>query len=252
MSINELFNTANQESTSTSRGLTGTAELTRVANQLTSQVVAELDKHLELYADDFTASKTDHHAMDLLLEKLVDYDAVDTDFLTLLNSSTIDGMLKSQQSKRSRAKSKVMTLDNYKSMMAGAIAENLIRKTFGKEKSVSATRRNGSSVVFTEDQINELRMDQELLKKELRNVQSKKSIMKSKAGFSEEDERWQALLVAEAQLKDARITTRTTRAAKVDETKDKLAEVLGGVDPQNLKAADSKALIAQLKELISA
>ena len=159
-------------------------------------------------------------------------------------------MLKSQQSKRSRAKSKAMTMDNYKSMMAGAIAENLIRQATGKVKSAGGARRMSGSVDFTAEQLEELRADQEKLKKELRNVQSKKSIMKSKADFSEDDDRWQALLVAEEQLKSIRVSTGHTQVVKVDETKEKLAEVLADVDPSSLKAGDSKALLAQIKELL--
>lgn len=106
------------------------------------------------------------------------------------------------------------------------------------------------SVDFTAEQLEELRENQERLKKELRNVQSKKSIMKSKADFSEDDERWQALLVAEEQLKSIRVSTGRTQVVKVDETKEKLAEVLADVDPSSLKAGDSKALLAQIKELL--
>lgn len=74
--------------------------------------------------------------------------------------------------------------------------------------------------------------------------------MKSKADFSEEDERWQALLVAEEQLKSIRVSTGRTQVVKVDETKEKLAEVLADVDTNSLKAGDSKALLAQIKELL--
>ena len=100
-----------------------------------------------------------------------------------------------------------------------------------------------------------LKENQEQLKKELRNVQSKKSIMKSKANFSEEDERWQQLLVAEGQLKSIRVSTRgTTKIVEVDTTKEKLEEAFDGIDIESIekmKAADSKALLAKLAELIS-
>ena len=95
-----------------------------------------------------------------------------------------------------------------------------------------------------------LKEDQERLKKEIRNVQSKKSIMKSKADFSEEDERWQALLVAEEQLKAIRVSTGRTQVVKVDETKDALAEKFADVDLEHMNAKDSKVLLAQIKEMI--
>ena len=100
------------------------------------------------------------------------------------------------------------------------------------------------------EQLEELKEDQDRLKKEIRNVQSKKSIMKSKADFSEEDPRWQALLVAEEQLKSIRISTGRTQVVKVDETKDALTETLADVDIEHLKAADSKELLAKIKAMI--
>ena len=251
MSINEMFNaTENNEATTNARNLAGTAQLTAVANELVTKCISELNDNLDTYRDEFTASQKDHSVMDALLAKLIDFDTIDVEFIKELDEATVDGMLKSQQSKRSRAKSKAMTMDNYKSMMSGAIAENLIRKATGKVKSAGGARHMSGSVDFTAEQLEELREDQERLKKELRNVQSKKSIMKSKADFSEDDERWQALLVAEEQLKSIRVSTGHTQVVKVDETKEKLAEVLADVDPSSLKAGDSKALLAQIKELL--
>lgn len=249
--INEMFNAVeNNETTTNARNLAGTAQLTSVANELVAKCISELNDNLDTYRDEFAASQKDHSAMDALLAKLIDFDTIDVEFIKELDEATVDGMLKSQQSKRSRAKSKAMTMDNYKSMMSGAIAENLIRKATGKVKSAGGARRMSGSVDFTAEQLEELKEDQERLKKEIRNVQSKKSIMKSKANFSEDDERWQALLVAEEQLKSIRVSTGRTQVVKVDETKKKLAEVLADVDPNSLKAGDSKALLAQIKELI--
>lgn len=251
MSINELFNTETNETTATnSRSLAGTAQLTATANELVAVCVKKLNDNLGEYHEAFEASKSDHSAMDKLIAQLVDLDEVDVEFIKQLDEETVDGMLKSQQSKRSRAKGKAMTLDNYKSMMSGAIAECLIRKATGKTKSAGGARRMSGSVEFTAEQLEELRADQERLKKEIRNVQSKKSIMKSKADFSEEDPRWQALLVAEEQLKSIRENTGRATVVKVDETKEKLAEMLAEADPEHMKAGDSKALLAKIKELI--
>lgn len=249
--INEMFNaTENNETATNARNLAGTAQLTSVANELVAKCISKLNDDFETYREEFGASKADHNAMDKLLAKLIDFDTIDIEFIKELDEATVDGMLKSQQSKRSRAKSKAMTMDNYKSMMSGAIAENLIRKATGKAKSAGGARRMSGSVDFTAEQLEALQADQEQLKKELRNVQSKKSIMKSKADFTEEDERWQALLVAEEQLKSIRVSTGRTQVVKVDETKEKLAEVLADVDPSSLRASDSKELLAQIKELL--
>jgi hypothetical protein len=72
--------------------------------------------------------------------------------------------------------------------------------------------------------------------------------MKSKEGFSEEDERWQALLVAEGQLKGLRVDS--VKVVTVDTTKTALAEMLGDVDVNNMKAADAKKLIEQAMSLL--
>lgn len=249
--LNEMFiATENNEKTTNARTLAGTAQLTAVANELVAECIKKLNDNLDEYREDFEASKHDHNAMDKLLAKLIDYDTVDVEFIKELDEATVDGMLKSQQSKRSRAKSKVMTMDNYKSMMAGAIAENLIRKATGKVKSAGGARRMSGSIEFTAEQLEELKNDQDRLRKEIRNIQSKKSIMKSKADFSEDDERWQALLVAEEQLKSIRVSTGRTQVVKVDETKDALAKALAEVDIEHLKAADSKELLAKIKAMI--
>ena len=249
--INEMFNTVeNNETTTNARSLAGTAQLTSVANTLVADCMAKLSEQLDDYKELFMESQKDHNAMDKLLALLIDFDSIDVEFISSLDEQTVDGMLKSQQSKRSRAKNKLMTMDNYKNMMAGAIAENLIRKATGKVKMATGIRRASGSLDFTEEELEQLKEDQERLKKEIRNIQSKKSIMKSKEDFTEEDEHWKKLLEVEEQLKSLRVSTRATRVVKVDETKEKLANAFADVDIEHIKAADSKALLAQIKEML--
>lgn len=249
--INEMFNTVeNNETTTNARSLAGTAQLTSVANTLVADCMAKLSEQLDDYKELFMESQKDHNAMDKLLALLIDFDSIDVEFISSLDEQTVDGMLKSQQSKRSRAKNKLMTMDNYKNMMAGAIAENLIRKATGKVKMATGIRRASGSLDFTEEELEQLKEDQERLKKEIRNIQSKKSIMKSKEDFTEEDEHWKRLLEVEEQLKSLRVSTRATRVVKVDETKEKLASAFADVDLEHIKAADSKALLAQIKEML--
>ena len=249
--INEMFNTVeNNETTTNARSLAGTAQLTSVANTLVANCMAKLSEQLDDYKELFMESQKDHNAMDKLLALLIDFDSIDVEFISSLDEQTVDGMLKSQQSKRSRAKNKLMTMDNYKNMMAGAIAENLIRKATGKVKMATGIRRASGSLDFTEEDLEQLKEDQDRLKKEIRNIQSKKSIMKSKEDFTEEDEHWKRLLEVEEQLKSLRVSTRATRVVKVDETKEKLASAFADVDLEHIKAADSKALLAQIKEML--
>jgi hypothetical protein len=254
MTMNNLFAESNNTATTNGRGLAGTAQLTAIASELANRTIAELNESIDEYMELFKASQKDHNAMDSLVDAFVDFDEVDYDFIYQLDMAVVDGMLKSQQSKRSRAKSKAMTMDNYKSMMTAAIAEKIIRIATGKAKNAVGVRRNTGSVSFNEDELEVLKADQEQLKKELRNIQSKKSIMKSKADFDESSERWLALLEAEEQLKSIRVSSRGARVVEVDTTKEKLKEAFEGInleDINNMKAADSKVLLAKLAELIS-
>lgn len=247
--IKELFTETNNTVVTNGRSLNGTAQLTAIAGEIAQTIIGEMNDNIEQYADAIRQSQTDNSFMDKLIEGFDCYNEADVDFLKELDEQTIEGMLKSQQSKRSRCKSKAMTLDNYKALMMGAIAENLIRKTTGKVKNGVGARRMSGIVDYTIEELEQLASDQERLRKEIRNIQSKKSIMKSKADFSEDDERWQALLKAERQLKDMRITAGSVEYIEVDTTKNKLEELLSEIDFEHLKAADSKELLARIAGL---
>lgn len=245
--MNNLFATVNETTTVGNRGLSGTAQLTSIASSVANKILQVMNEDIDSYYEDIKASQTDNSAMDKLIEKVNPLAEVDVDFLRELDDETIDGMLKSQQSKRSRCKSKAMTMDNYRALMTGAIAENLIRLATGKEKHSVGARRMAGSVDYTIEELQQLSEDQERLKKEIRNVQSKKSIMKSKADFDESDERYQALLRAEQQLKDMRVSGASI--VEVDTTKNALTDALAGVDIQSLKAAEAKELLEKLAGL---
>lgn len=243
--LNNLFSeNVEQKVNFSSRSLEGTAQLTTLASGLANDVIAKINDNVDEFASLLEESKVDHAAMDRLVAQTVNFEEVDVEFIKELDDDVIDGMLKSQQSKRSRAKSKTMTLDNYRSMLTGAIAENLIRFATGREKAIGSGR-SGSIVDYTIEQLTMFSEDQEKLRKEIRNVQSKKSIMKAKADFDPESEAYQALLRAEQQLKDMRIG-RTVETIEVDTTKDALKDLLSSGDLENL---DSAELLAKLAEL---
>lgn len=248
MSINELFGT-NTETTTNARTLSGTAALTQVASAGASSAIRRMEADIENYRDRIALSATDSAELDKLIDELkplVDIESDDP--LRFLDEDTVESMLKSQQSKRSRAKSKAMTLDNYKTMMTAAIAEDILRELYNKPKQAGGTKRRGS-VEFTTEQLDALSADQVQLRKEIRNIQSKKSIMKSKADFDESSEAWQQLLTVESMLKGLRVGGRSSTVVEVDTTKDALAGVLDGVDIEHLKAADAKELLARISEL---
>ena len=248
MSINELFGANTTSTTTSSRGLQGTAELTNLASRVADGIIKAMEADIENFNDRIQKSVNDSKEMDALIDELGEINPDEAEFLTELDEHTIDGMLKSQQSKRSRSKSKQMTLDNYRRLMTAAVAENIIRIVTDKPKNYTGARSSMGTVNYTIEQLEMLGADQNALRKEIRNIQSKKSIMKSKADFNEADERWQALLKAEQQLKDMRIGG-NTQVVEVDKTKDALAEMLANVDVAKLKSAEAHEMLEKIREM---
>lgn len=252
MSINELFGNENKEVSTNTRMLSGTAELTRVAGNIATEIIRSMEDQIDDYRDRIAKSATDTKEMDALLDEFRPWtDIEEDDLLRNLDDDTVEGMLKSQQSKRSRLKGKQMTLDNYRSLMTATIAESLLRELYDKPKQATTGYHRSGSLDYTPAQLESLAADQEALRREIRNVQSKKSIMKSKADFDEASERWMQLLKAEQMLKDLRVDIRGTSTIEVDHTKNKLQEMLGDVDVEHLKASDSKELLAKIMGMLS-
>lgn len=252
MSINELFGTSNVNVTTNARSLPGTAELTAVATTAAHTILKRMEADIEKYRPIIQESSTDSKAMDNLLDEMAPYvDIEDDSILRHLDDATVEAMLKSQQSKRSRAKSKLMTLDNYITLLTASIAEEILRDIYNKPKAVGYQRTAGT-VDYTGAQLEMLADDQEALRREIRNIQSKKSIMKSKADFSESDERWLALLKAEQQLKDLRVGGRVTTVVEVDKTKDAISQLLGGKDISKMKSAEAHELLERIAQMANA
>lgn len=248
MSINELFPKETHEVTN-ARALSGTAELTRLSSNAAAKIIREMEENIDDYRERITASATDAREMDKLLEEFKPwFDLSEDHQLRFLDEETVDGMLKSQQSKRSRTKGKAMTLDNYATLITATIAESTLRELYDKPKSTTFGARRVGIVDYTPAQLEAYSDDQESLRREIRNIQSKKSIAKSKADFDESSEYYQSLLKAERMLKDLRVST---TSVEVDHTKDKLVELLGDTDLDHLKAADSKELLAKIKSMIA-
>lgn len=249
MSINELFGNKNEMSTVNARSLPGTAELTSVAHATAIRVMNAMEADIEAYKPRIQQSATDAKELDAIIDELADYTSIPADsVLYNLNEEQVESMLKSQQSKRSRSKSKAMTVDNYVTLLTAAIAEDILRTIYNKPKSAGGFHRTTGGVDYTIEQLEALGNDQEALRKEIRNIQSKKSIMKSKADFDESDPRWQALLKAEQQLKDMRVGGRAG-IVEVDKTKNALDELLAGKDISKMKSAEAHELLERIAAL---
>ena len=250
--LKELFannSNTNQEVTNRGNQLSSTAELTRISADIAREILKRAEADAEKYQAKIIESQRSHDAMDKLIAEIYDLKQVNIDFLKKEPADVLDRMIKSQQSKRSRAKSKEMTIENYLTMLTGAVAENLLRIAANKPKSAGGGARRGT-VAYSEEELEAFKNDPEALKRAIRNVQSKKSIDKSKADWNPESERWQELLKTEAQLKAIR-DGQTVEAEKAIEKTNQLEEMLASVDPKDLKATDAKDMLESIKHMLA-
>lgn len=249
-----LFETEGQATFNSGANQLGmTAQLTRLSTDIANQVVLVVTAEAD-YANDVVASQQDHNRMDALINQVQPLVDIDVEFLKSIDGDELDKMIRSQQSKRSRAKSKAMTLDNYRTMMTGAVAEGLLRIAGGKPKGTVGGGSYAGSVTYTGDELRALAEDPESLTRAIRNVQSKKSIAKSKADFSVDSERWQLLLTAEEQLREVRSELSGMSSAKAQqaiESNEKAEELLAAVDLDKMSAKDAKEMLANVKEMLA-
>ena len=252
--LKDLFANSNNNSmevSNRSNQLSSTAELTRISADIAREILKRAEADPEKFADKITNSMQSHDVMDQLINEIYDLSTVDIEFLKAESEEVIDRMIKSQQSKRSRAKSKEMTLENYMTMLTGAVAENLLRIAANKPKSAGGGGARRRTVTYSEEELEVFKNDPEALRRALRNVQSKKSIYKAKADFDEKSDRWKELLETEAQLKALR-DGQSAEAEKAIEKTNMLEEMLATVDLKGLKAAEAKDMLESIKEMLSA
>lgn len=239
--LNNLF-TAEAKETKGKRALSGTAEMTANAEVVVNNILEALSNNYDSHAETFEQSKVDAYAMDMLISEFTNnFEDVEVGFLDKYGEDELKAMLKSQQSKRSRAKSKDMTMDNYKAMMNAAVCELMIRTFTGKAKTRVAGR---GSNMYTSEFLKSMAEDQHELRRELRNVQSKMCIFRKKhpEDYNEHDE-YKELEKVENTLKDMRTPIEGHRVKMSDVT-----EALD-VDVNELELEDAKQLIAELQKL---
>lgn len=234
--------------------LSNTATLT----QLATSIAKDVFEKVSVTDDEMTrmilqSSQHSHDAMDTLIAQNYALEDVEIDFLLHVPADELERMLRSQQSKRSRLKAKEMTQDNYMNMMVGGVAEALLRRASGKPKS-HGVGGHSTTAEYTDEQLAELALDQEALKKAIRNVQSKKSIMKSKQGFTEDSDKWQLLLTIESQLKSLRTTTTATVSKEAQEALERsrqLQVALDNTDLSELSPEDAIKMLEGAKEMLA-
>ncbi len=250
--LKDLFanSNTNQKTFKGGNQLSSTANLTRISTDIAREILKRVEADAEKYQQLILDSQKSHDVMDQLINEIYDLTTVDIEFLKTEDEEILDRMIKSQQSKRSRAKSKEMTLENYLTMLTGAVAENLLRIAANKPKSAGGGGARRRTVTYSEEELEAFKNDPKALTRAIRNVQSKKSIYKSKAGFDPESERWQELIMVEEQLKAIR-DGQSAEAERAIETTSQLEEMLATVDPKDLKATDAKELLDSIKQMLS-
>ena len=240
----------NQEVSNRGNQLGSTANLTRISADIAREILKTAEADAEKYQTKIVESQKSHDAMDQLINEICDLKQIDIEFLKAEGEEVLDRMIKSQQSKRSRAKSKEMTLENYLTMLTGAVAENLLRIAANKPKSAGGGGARRRTVTYSEEELEAFKHNPEALTRAIRNVQSKKSIYKSKADFDPKSERWQELLMVEEQLKAIR-DGQSAEAEKAIEKTNQLEEMLATVDLNDLKAADAKNMLESIKQMLA-
>lgn len=239
---------SNQASTTGGNALSYTQQLTATSETVARSIAEQIKAGGDEIQEAVKKSMQSHDAMDAFINEMFDLSTADINFLKPATEDEIERMIRSQQSKRSRAKSKTMTFDNYLTLMTAGVAENLLRIASGKPKTTGGGAKR-ANVNYTDEELQKLANDQELLKKAIRNVQSKKCIMKSKANFNEQSTEYQQLIVVENQLKALR--DNNPAAAKAQVTTHKIEELLSTTDLESLKGADAKELLKKINEALA-
>ncbi|MNH04163.1 hypothetical protein D3C79_634450 [compost metagenome] len=254
--MTNLFTTENGMVSSGANKLDVTATLTNVSNNLATVVFEKIMERLDAKEEGFEQriglSQKDNDALDTLIAECANLSVTKIDFLKEATEDVLERALKSQQSKRSRTKSKNMTKENYKTLISAAIAEHLIRLGLDKPKGANVGASAGSSTL-SDKEIEKLRGDVAAINKAIRNVQSRKSIAKSKLDFDETSERYQAILAQEVQLKQLRDEANgivDTAGAEAIEKQEKLKELVMNISSKDLKIGDARALIDNIQVLL--
>lgn len=252
--MNNLFAASEQNQSTNGNQLEKTAQLTSqssmIANDILKAIQAIDEENKAAVELLVKQSMKEHDKMDDLIDMLADLHQEDVDYLKTESEETIAKMVKSQQSKRSRGKGKVMTMENYRQMLTGAIAENLLRIAANKPKNQTAGSTEEGKL-YSEEELQKLAANPAEIARVIRNVQSKKSIAKHKAGFDVESPKWKYIIALEEQLIAARDggSSKAVNSVVIS----KLREALATVSNVNeLPGKDAKSLLAAMMELINA
>jgi hypothetical protein len=220
-----------------------TVRLTMQCTDLANELYTKITTNEEWTTEYIIPILQDHDKLDRFIAEQAPFDETEFEWLVETDSGLVDRMIKSQQSKRSRSKGKQMTQQTVHAILVGAYAENVLRKVCNKPKNQLAASI-GSVVEYTPEQLAELQADQDNLRRHIRNLQSRASIMKSKIGFDENDPKYVSLLDWQERLKELRVG-----AIAAPRANPAVVEMLKDKDFNNMKPTEAKELLAQIYAL---
>lgn len=271
INLNSVFATEQKphlEQSEKSRQLGITVPLNTLAMNKVNEVWKALEAQGPTAAERVKESTDSNEALMALVKEYVKYDPMELEFLTATDDATIESALKSQASKRSRMRSmlkEAFTQVNYKSLLQAAIAEHLVRLAIGKPTGARGSRARSSKAInslLPYAELIKLAEDQNELRRQLRNVQSRCSTYKSSlrnAGFSNEeilaDERYIEFRAIEDQLKDARdpdFKPEPATASVNNRKYQELRAVLVDLNPDDIKKLqEAKDILWKLVDIVT-
>lgn len=250
--LSNLFNGAEQTTTG-GQQFEKTAVLTQQANTVVTNMLSRINKieggtdEAQTAANLVLGAKNSIADTDALLDRYADLTEIETYQLRDLDEETVAGMLKSQQSKRSKSRSKAEHFPMFKSMLVAAVAENILRQLYNKPKYASGGTGAKSKIDWSDEGLEQLAEDQYALRAAIRNIQSKKTMEKKRLDHDESSDRWQELIRIEAKLKSLR-TAVDVQPNKTNEVRELIYNI---EDIDKLKAAELKEIIKEIKEMLA-
>lgn len=270
MMMMDFLNDVTQTADNSKKAIPGSVALVTLADEQAAEFVAANITCSAGMTPEFKlrlqAGMNNNDTLDMLLEELqpIGKIASSAQWAEVAEATTDEDrvkLLKSQQSKRCRQLKifkERQSLPTLKQVVSAAYAEMILREMMGKAKvSRSESVRLGGNVL-TDAMREQFTNDQEALKKAIRNVQSKKTGLK-KQGL-EGSEQWDELVAFENDLKSIRVggsRVSTVVEYRVDEETaakaaayDELVAMMQAKNTDKMKAADNKALLAAIHEVL--
>lgn len=213
-----------------------TAVLTRMSNEYALQVLDAIADNEDEYRELVEESRTNSNLLADIIEKSKVLEGESFDEYELDNEEAIK-IMKSQQSKRSRLKSKgTETFEGYKTYLSAFIGETIIRTIADIKRASSGPRGRFSYEPYTEEELIEFKENQHRLASALRNLQSRKCILK-KEDSEEAAAKIEQLIIKEDQLKQHRDSSQLTSKSQFYTKIVEHMEAIGDISELKVKEA---------------